>query len=261
MVGDFFTPDLDTGTMPFPGSTDETHFSTAWWMAKFSELAYEDQNTIADELDAIKNIDCDYFVFFENQDTEAYIARFTQGFAVLAFRGTEKDYFDIVTDISALMRPIGSATGAKVHGGFLTGFQNVWGTFAPRKYQEYQKYQENQESETPHEMEIRVEGRPKGIANILSDFGFCGSDELDLYITGHSLGGALASIAGYYLSDSKAFYSEQLNIAGVYTFGAPRLFDKKAEQRFQESDIDCHRFIYDADIVAQLPPSMPGLLE
>lgn len=39
-----------------------------------------------------------------------------------------------------------------------------------------------------------------------------------LYITGHSLGGGLATIAAARL----AFVHPDINIAGVFTYGAPR---------------------------------------
>lgn len=39
-----------------------------------------------------------------------------------------------------------------------------------------------------------------------------------LYLAGHSLGGALATIAAAHLA-----FGENMNIAGIYTIGSPRL--------------------------------------
>ena len=75
-----------------------------------------------------------------------------------------------------------------------------------------------------------------------------GSDR-KVWITGHSLGGALATLAA-------ARASEWLDIAGVYTFGQPlvgnRRFAKLFNRRFRDR---FHRFVNDGDIVPKVPPA------
>ena len=75
--------------------------------------------------------------------------------------------------------------------------------------------------------------------------GFSGKD---LWITGHSLGGALANICAFWLRNLDK------KVAGVYTFGAPKpgnwSFKKRYENYF---DISCHRMQNKGDIVYRLP--------
>ncbi len=75
-------------------------------------------------------------------------------------------------------------------------------------------------------------------------------DDYVLYITGHSLGGALALLAAKYLgSDS---------LGACYTFGGPRV----ASQEFSQSiKTPIYRVINAADIVPRIPPAfLPRLL-
>src|SRR5437879_1231 len=48
-------------------------------------------------------------------------------FAILVFRGTENDYTNILTDVEIIKRPVPDQN-LRVHGGFLTALQEVWGT-------------------------------------------------------------------------------------------------------------------------------------
>jgi pimeloyl-ACP methyl ester carboxylesterase len=63
-----------------------------------------------------------------------------------------------------------------------------------------------------------------------------------LYITGHSLGGALAVVASRYLVHPKS--------AATYTFGGPRVAD---EAFFAAFRIPVYRVVNGADVVARLP--------
>ncbi len=84
------------------------------------------------------------------------------------------------------------------------------------------------------------------ISNHLKDL----DDDYVLYITGHSLGGALALIATKYLcSDS---------LGACYTFGGPRV----ASLRFSDSiKTPIYRVINAADIVPRIPPAfLPRIL-
>ncbi|OFZ38371.1 MAG: hypothetical protein A2504_10420 [Bdellovibrionales bacterium RIFOXYD12_FULL_39_22] len=78
------------------------------------------------------------------------------------------------------------------------------------------------------------------------------SDQKSLWITGHSLGAALATLAGSRYQQ-KGFLAH-----GLYTFGSPRV----GNVVFKNSlIIPHHRFVNDNDIVTIVPPNILGTLE
>jgi triacylglycerol lipase len=138
-----------------------------------------------------------------NKD-QAFLAVREGHFAVLAFRGTEgKELLD--TDLNLRLVPLPGISGVMVHCGFLE-------VFSRRKT----------------EIEAAVnESVPS---------------TLGLYITGHSLGGALAQIAAAALNRD--------NLAACYTFGSPRV----GTAGFDEQ-VKCphYRVINNWDLVPGLP--------
>ncbi|MBX3434148.1 MAG: lipase family protein [Pirellulales bacterium] len=68
-----------------------------------------------------------------------------------------------------------------------------------------------------------------------------------LAITGHSLGGALATVAA-------AEYQWQFSIANIYTFGQPRVGKGTFERRFSDFGLPFYRFVNDDDVVTRVPP-------
>jgi triacylglycerol lipase len=111
---------------------------------------------------------------FNKDDTQAFLAVSAE-FAVLAFRGTT-DFADWVTNLNALKTPLPGVAGVSVHRGFLGAYDCC-------------------------------------ADDILTAVNDHVPPDLGLYITGHSLGGALAQIASAAL--------ERDNIAACYTFGSP----------------------------------------
>ena len=71
--------------------------------------------------------------------------------------------------------------------------------------------------------------------------------DLPLYITGHSLGAALATVAAQDL-DQDPKYGDQ--IAACYTFGSPRVGDGKYEK---ELKVPFYRMVHATDVVTLLP--------
>lgn len=153
---------------------------------------------------------------FSVDGTEAFLAKLEgadcgSSLLVLAFRGTQPEIRDIVTDIKANLVP--APFGGRVHGGFLTAFKKV----------------------------------EKQIARALEEH----KDSGPLYITGHSLGGALALLATRYLgSDSTG---------ATYTFGAPRMAD---DYFYTQIKTPIYRVVNAADGVARIPfgPSLNLLI-
>lgn len=74
-----------------------------------------------------------------------------------------------------------------------------------------------------------------------------------LFITGHSLGGAMATIAAArFIHQDKPFIS-------VYTFGQPRSMDRDTARIFNsEAGSRCHRFQNNEDIVTRVPARFMG---
>jgi predicted lipase len=72
-----------------------------------------------------------------------------------------------------------------------------------------------------------------------------------VWFTGHSLGGALAMLAGARLH----FEEPYVTANGVYTFGQPRTCDRQLSKEFNTAFSDrMYRFVNNNDIVPQLPP-------
>jgi hypothetical protein len=130
------------------------------------------------------------------------------GMAVIAFRGT-KQVKDWMTNLEIAATPITDpVTGASVgnmHAGFHDAYMSV---------------------------HVDIKARLEGY------------EDLPLYITGHSLGGALAVTATWYQSSAR--------LAACYTFGAPRVGDQGLIDRFKTP---IYRIVNGPDPVPFVPPS------
>jgi len=143
---------------------------------------------------------------FDENGTQAILVSFSN-FIVLAFRGTEADSIkDIKADTK--FKTIPCETKGKIHTGFKEAFEDV------RK--EIQKKLD----------EEKFKNKP-------------------LVITGHSLGGALATIAAKKLTHKGG-------LAACYTFGSPRVGD---EEWIANIKTPIYRLVNAADCVTMLPPS------
>lgn len=160
---------------------------TAWLMAELSRLVYrrfesnlEERRAVAETLASadLELVDC---IEGEAAGTQAYLVRAPGRFLALVFRGTEKDFKDIRADLDA--RFLGTAAG-KAHRGFMEAFAAA---------------------ETAVRESLKVALGKEDTS-------------LPLYVAGHSLGGALATVAANRLED-------EFDIAACYTFGSPRVGD------------------------------------
>jgi hypothetical protein len=83
-----------------------------------------------------------------------------------------------------------------------------------------------------------------------------------LYITGHSLGGAMAAVMTAMLVKTEAYRGIADKVRGVYTFGQPMVatptFATSADRRLRELGIPLIRYVYRDDPVPNLPPSYTG---
>jgi hypothetical protein len=72
-----------------------------------------------------------------------------------------------------------------------------------------------------------------------------------VWITGHSLGGAMATVFAKWLAHAR------YDIAGVHTFGQPRVGNNDYADAYSPNAVH-YRFVNDKDIVPQVPPRWLG---
>ena len=161
--------------------------------------------------DLLKELEQAGFSFIQGFDsgrgTQAFLAQLKctagkQPMLILAFRGTETKSIDDIKT-DAKVALMDAAQGGRVHPGFYKGFACV-----------------------QDEIQAALDQYP----------------DCPLYITGHSLGGALAVVATRYLTHPKS--------AATYTYGGPRVGD---EAFFADFRIPVYRVVNAADVVARLP--------
>lgn len=201
-----------SGKYPFRFNTTSFDGINAWWLAEASTLAYADEDFVRSRF---REAGLPEVTFFKKESTECYVAN-NDRFAIVAFRGSEisrkretTDLNEMVADLKTDMdiRLTDWEQGGKVHRGFREALDKVWPDLLP------------------HIRKIQEKG-------------------CKIWVTGHSLGGALATL----------FAGRYGNVQGVYTFGSPRV----GNEGFKEDlDVEMYRFVNNRDIVPRLPP--PGL--
>lgn len=206
----------------------ELNLVNAWALAHASNLAYMEQDKV--EATAaewgLKGVTC-YGYGGEGPDTQCFVAA-GDTFIVVAFRGTE------VTSMRDWLRDLrfwqdaSGPLGCKVHSGFLRGLTDKW------------------------------KGKPiidsiiETIKRMQKDYG--GERQLAIYLTGHSLGAALATLATAFLLEDDDLKE---NVVGQYTFGSPRVSTPRFRRRLHATasggERVAHRFQNREDIVTRIP--------
>jgi lipase (class 3) len=85
-----------------------------------------------------------------------------------------------------------------------------------------------------------------------------------LYVTGHSLGGAMAAMMGVMLRHERKFRHDgdlATRLRAVYTFGQPMIGDPRFARACDRDDFlyeNVIRYVYDGDVVPHLPPKTAG---
>lgn len=160
----------------------------------------------------------------------AFVVRSRSGrVAILCYRGTEPVNLvnwlvNLDLEPERIEYGFGGRCGATVHGGF---YRNT--------------------------RAVRYE-----VANILKEMGRLEA----LYITGHSLGGAMAGLMAAMIRHEDR-YRRHLGgpLRAVYTFGQPMVGDPDFAQACQEDPFlneNVVRYVYADDVVPHLPPSVSG---
>lgn len=224
--GDTFyliSPKLRVSSGPSPYAVDDTLLSpplrrlaysdrTAWLMATLSQLVYTRfEDGPAQEAELVSTLAQAGILLLKSfncpdTDTQAFLAHRPGEFRVLAFRGTE-DKHDAITDIRAMFRP---TPFGRAHEGFLGAYESVQADIEAAL----------------DATEATGKGEP-------------------LIICGHSLGGALTTVATRMLEG-------QRTISACYTFGSPRVGDEAFADSFKTP---IYRVVNRADPVPMVPAS------
>ena len=161
------------------------------------------------------------FVFVEGcgerVDTQAFVVTDPEG-VIVAFRGTQQAK-DVATNLwAAKTTEHPSSPSLRVHEGFCTAYVEV-----------------------SEQITTEIERRK--------------AESTDVFVTGHSLGGALATLAAL---DIKLKHSE-LNVA-MYNFGSPRVGYREFAEFYDCIVEDSHRVVVPRDAVPHLPVAgwLPG---
>jgi triacylglycerol lipase len=196
---------------PFQFNATSFNLINAWWLVEASTLVYSNPEFVSTQFN---KIGLPEVRFFDKQGTQCYVAS-NDRFAIVAFRGSEiwkkEEKFDLNRMIADLktdvdIRLTDWPPGGRVHRGFKEALEEVW----------------------PELSAYMTELQSRGCK---------------IWITGHSLGAALATLCG----------SRYGNVQGVYTFGSPRVGDDGFKEKL---DLKIYRFVNNDDIFCQVPP--PG---
>lgn len=157
----------------------------------------------------LQQLGFDTIAWHSSGSTQCFVASNPEAI-VIAFRGTEPtDFNDIATDLKAAQI---EGFGGKVHTGFLGAIEEV-------------------------------------DAEVLNSITEQQNNRQTVWITGHSLGGALAVLCAAHLQQN------HIKVNGVYTFGQPRLGNRGFSKRYNKNlGSRTFRFVNVDDIVPDLPP-------
>lgn len=227
----------------------------AYWAAKLSVVSYEHE-TEASLQTALRELRVPFeeAIVFHASETDAknplgqftgtsgiYVRTRTAGF--LVFRGSEDGkHNDVITDATVVQIParigLNEATEGRVHLGFHTALHSVWEPLREKMKRRH------------------------------------GDGQLPLYVMGHSLGGAVGTLAMHQLLFDECLNSklarldvlsrckkEYVPVKALYTFGSPRTgneeFMTMLANRTRETGTKVFRFVNEGDQVSMLPRAIP----
>ena len=177
----------------------------------------------------------------------AYIVRTADESKIICvFRGTEVDnVVNWLTDAGT--KKMERFNGIQLHSGFYRNWKEVWD--GPRGVEAHLL--------NPFKLEAAFADYEN--ANAIPPDGLNQQDNLaDVYMTGHSLGGAMAVVAAL------CMHQEQENLLWrklrfVYTYGQPMVVASKSRAAAQDRvGARLKRYIYFNDIIPHLPPLLTG---
>jgi triacylglycerol lipase len=148
------------------------------------------------------------FKYFDKAHTQAFVAANDKNI-IVSFRGTEADKMeDILTDLKVSF--VDTKFG-QVHSGFYEAVNII-------------------------------------IEEVCETVAAFRTNNQNLWVTGHSLGAALATLGTAFLQDAK------LHVNGLYTFGQPRVGDEQFAEKFNmRFKSRAFRVVNNCDIVTRVP--------
>lgn len=157
-------------------------------------------------MDSIQTFSTEEFSVDEHIGSINGFVAFNADHVIVAFRGSD-DVFDLAVNLAATQDDSQELYEGAVHQGFMRALEGVW-------------------------IELR------GLIDGLDGSG------RSIWVTGHSLGGALATLTAKRL----ALFLESIH---CITFGQPRVGDPRF---FQNYTVQHHRFVNELDMIPKLPP-------
>ena len=202
------------GETKFEADSSSYSKTNAWWLAELCRLIYRqggDEVPSADgptRKEVLARVKLDEVDFFDEVDTEAALIKpiepTANHFAALILRGTNSTT-DWLTNFFAI--PERWEGGGHVHKGFVEAFERVW-----------DKIKASLEKNVPA--------------------------DCPLFMAGHSLGAALATLAASLRKPS-----------ALYTFGSPRVGDNAFGTTL--AGVNAFRVVNNRDLVTTVPPPAP----
>ncbi len=205
---DYFT---HADQLPFRYTANEFDLVNAWWLIEAATLVYANEDFVNEKFKYRANL-ADVR-FFNGDSTQCFVAS-NANFAIVAFRGSESRLRSDDADLRHILvdwltnfdfLPEQWDRGGKVHTGFKNALQEVW----------------------------------QDLEDYLSELQ---ENDCKIWMTGHSLGAALATLAAGLCG----------NVQGTYTFGSPRVGDREFGEKFI---VNAYRFVNGKDVVTKVPPA------
>lgn len=261
-------------------------------LSNLAKLAYEDEGVIRYELERT-NFNMDGFSIIQYHNTTGFVCLY-QHTAIIAFRGTEPlNLMHIMTDLqgglvslSSLDDEADEVDAGRAHYGFLEALR-LHRTDKPkeqnaRKAQFTKSIQLDEEdtigsaftalfkvggfvlrsaARSPLTLTLpRSNGKITAFQQISDALDHCSqhTDIKRIYCTGHSLGGALATVF-FAQAQLSSMDQDLVSKMVVYSFGAPRMGDKQFKAWFDETGAS--KRVFKVVNAQDLIPRMPTLPE
>ena len=210
------------------GTASDANLTNAYWLAyaSFETYAGGGQAEALASLEQVPGLDPLAFAWFEDPLTDCTAMYFrTPQIAVVAFKGTVfRDWKQYLILADVGLEPV---AGGQANAGFVDGFHDLWPAIRA---------------------ELVADALPSGVP---------------LYVTGHSLGGAFATVTAATMLHDSAFTPDGQSSAltAVYTYGAPRVGDQSFSDDLSTASeargIGIFRFVDDKDPVPSVLPAWP----